>query len=99
MCIRDRGQTQAAVEVAGVEDVEDHSWWVVEEEVTDDALLFRGRGDRVGTGKIDEFDVVLAESEMPDRFLDGHSRPVANILVGAGQTVEKGRFASIGNCL
>ena len=89
-----RGQVQVALEVRRVHEVHDDVGAAVQQVVARHDLLGRVRRQRVHARQVRD-DHVFVAGVLPFLFLNGHARPVANVLAGAGQIVEHRRLAAV----
>ena len=88
-------QVQVALEVGGVDHLDDDIGLAAHEVVARALLLRAVGGKRVDTGEIRDGDVLVTQ-ELGFLFLNRNTRPVANITVGAGDQVEKRGLAAVG---
>ena len=86
------GQVEVALEVRGIDDIDDDVGMTVDQIVAGDDLLARIRGQRVDSRQVDELDVLVV-LEVAGLPLHRHARPVAHVLVIAGELVEQRRLA------
>ena len=89
-----RGQIQVAFQVGRVDQVDDDVRVAIEKIVARDDFLRRIRRERIDAGKIGNRDI-LVFGVLAFLLFNSNARPVANILVGAGQVVEHGRLAAV----
>ena len=89
-----RREVEVALDVRAVHDVQDRVWLLLDEEFARHLLLKRIRRQRVDAGKVLDYHVLVAP-EPAVLLLDGHARPVADVLVGTSQGVEKGGLAAV----
>ena len=89
-----RGQVQVALKVRRVHQVHDDVGAAVQQVVARHDLLRGVRRQRVHARQVRD-DHVLVARVLPFLLLDGHARPVANVLAGTGQVVEHRRLAAV----
>ena len=89
-------QIQAALEVGGVDDVDDDVRPLVQQKVAGDDFLDRKRGQAVSAGQVDDGQVVSIAGYVPFLLFNGDPGPVPDFLAGAGEVVEDGCFAGVG---
>ena len=91
-----RGEVQVALQVRGVDDVDDGVGLTAQQVVTGDDLLGREGREAVGARQVDEatHDVPVAEGAL--RAGHGLAGPVADVLPRAGERVEDARLAGVG---
>ena len=88
-------QIQVTLEVRCVDDVDDDVSCTLDQIVTSNDFLIRIGRQRVDARQVDDFDLRMVFQR--SRFtLDGDSRPVAYVLMIAGELIEQGRLARIG---
>ena len=88
------GEVQVTFQIGAVDDVQDGVGLLLDQIGTGDDL-FQGVGrQRIDTGQVLNDDVFLA-LQLAFLLLDSDTGPVADVLVGAGQIVEQGRFATV----
>jgi len=90
-----QGQVQVALEIAGIDDIDDDVRLIFQDIVASDDFF-----DRVGRQGIDAWQIDQGEQigTPPDHahfLFDGHAGPVASGLTRASQAVEQGGFARI----
>ncbi len=86
-----RGQIKVALEVAGVNDVNDQFGFILQDVITGNAFVLTGSRTRlkgVNAGQVNNCDLSVFISELADNAFNGHARPVADSLMRAGQTVK-----------
>ena len=86
-----RREVEIALEIRGVDDVDDELGLARQDVVAGDAFVFARsvrRGDRIDARQVDEVDRNGAVREAADFLVDGDARPVADFLVGAREGVE-----------
>ena len=94
-------QIQVPFQVCTVNDVDDQIGVFEDDKVVRDNFFFGIRGQRIDAGQINNVNgflnsrVGILLDVRPRFFLNGHARPVADLLVGFGQAVEKSRFAAV----
>ena len=88
------GQIQVALKVGGVDQVDDGVGAAFEQIIARHDLLGRIRGQRVDARQVRDGHVLVARV-LALLLLDGHARPVANVLVGTRQVVEHRRLAAV----
>jgi len=88
------GQVQVALDVGAVDDVQDGVGLLLDQISTGDNFLQRVRRQRVDTGQVLDDDILVA-LQLAFLLFHGHAGPVADVLVGAGQVVEQGRFTAV----
>lgn len=60
-------------------------------------FVFAGGSEGVNAWQIDDFGgASICEGEVALFFLNRHTGPVANLLMGASEAIKKGRFAAVG---
>lgn len=74
-----QGKVQAALQNGRIDDVDDDVHFVAEDKVTRDRLLHRVGGEAVGTGKIDEVDLLVMVADGALHLFDGNARPVGDL--------------------
>ena len=89
-----RGEVQVALKVRAVDDVENDVRALRDEIRSGDDLFQRVGGQRVDTGKVLNDDIVML-AQTAFLFFYRDARPVTDILVGTGQSVEQRRFAAV----
>ena len=89
------GQVQVALEIAGIDDVDDHIRLVFQDVIAGDNFLDRIRGKRVDTGQIDQGEQVGPAPDHTDFLFNGYTGPVARCLPCACQPVEEGCFTAV----
>ena len=87
-----RGKKQAAAQVRGVHDIDDHIGGFLLDIAAGDALLRCEGRHGIGPGQIDRDQGLLSGIGL----LHGHAGPVAHPLAAAGQGVIHGRFSAVG---
>jgi len=90
------GQIQVALQIRAVDDVDDQIRMLIHDEVTRDDFLHRIGGKRVDARQVNQRDLVLLVVEHAFLFLNRDARPVADMLLGTGQTVEQRGLAAVG---
>ena len=91
-------EVEVALEVRGVDDVDDGFGFTREDVVARDAFVFARRsrrGDGVDARKVDELDLGILVFELAGLLIDRHAGPVAHALVGTRQCVEECGLAAI----
>ena len=88
------GEVQVAFEIRCVHDIQDRTCVAACEVIACDDFFVRVRRKRIDTGKVDEFDFLVA-FEGTRLALDRYARPVADILMVAGELVEQRRLARV----
>ncbi len=92
-------QVEVALQVGGVDHVDQQIGVAAQNVVAGDLLIERGLlrdgGEGVGAGQIDQPHVGLRGGEMAFFAFDRHARPVADPLACAGQLVEQRGFAGV----
>jgi len=91
-----QGQVQVALEIAGIDDVDDHVRQIFQDVVASDDFLDRIRGQRIDPGQIDQGKQIGSAPDHTDFFLDRHTGPIACRLARAREAVEQGCFAAVG---
>ena len=77
------GEIEVAFQVAGIDDIDDHVGCLVDE-LSSHIEFFGAVGrERVGAGQVDQVEVVALVVGIAVLGVDGHSRVVAHMLVGA----------------
>lgn len=95
-------EIKVAFEVAGIENAEDKvgcffAFLITDKDVAGDFFIGGICFERVRAGEIDEFELVAVRGEKGARFSgDGGAGVVADLLVLAGEGVEKGGFSGVG---
>ena len=92
------GEVEVALEVGGVDDVDDAFRLAREDVVASDALILArcgGRRDGVDAGKVGDLDFLAAPGVGARLLLDGHAGPVAHVLLGARERIEERRLAAV----
>ena len=90
------GEIEVALQVACVDDVDDHVHALLEQKVSSDDLLLRICGQAVDPGEIDDAEDAIVGPDRALFALDGYARPVADVLVRAGELVENGGLPRVG---
>ena len=93
------GKKQAAAEIGGVHDVDDHIRMLLLNIGAGHAFLCGKGGHRIRTGQVHRHQVLLSCIDFFDRrflFLHRHTGPVAHLLVAARQGVVHGGLAGVG---
>ena len=67
---------------------------LVEDEIACNDLLLRIRTERINAGQINDL-AILHIADIADLLIHGDARKIADVLVGAGQHVEQGGFATV----
>ena len=88
------GQVQVALKVRCVDQVDDGIGAALKQVVARHDFLGRIRRQRVDARQVRDGHVLVARV-LALFLLDGNARPVANVLVGAGQVVEHRRLAAV----
>ena len=92
------GRVKIALQIGGVENVDDERRFAGEDEVAGDAFVLRASAhaaDEIDARQIDKI-VARALVGVGARFLfHRHARPVADSLIAPGQKVEKGGLAAV----
>ena len=91
-----RGEVKVALEVGGVDDVDDHVGHFLREMLPDIEFLGRIARQRVGAGQVDKVEVVAEERGAGFGGIDGHARIVAHAGMGTAGIVEERRLAAVG---
>ena len=85
-------QIEVALEVGGIDHVNQHVGVAAQDVVAGNLLVQRGlRGDGgqgVGSREVDQRDLVVSGGENPLFTLNGHPSPVAHALASAGQLIK-----------
>ena len=89
-----QGQVEIALDVGRVHDIDDAVRLLVEDEIACNDLLLRIRTERINAGQIDDL-AILHIADIADLLIHGDARKIADVLVGAGQHVEQGGFATV----
>ena len=89
-----RGQIQVALQVGRVDQVDDDVRVAIEKIVASDDFLRRIRRERIDAGEVGNRDILVL-GVLAFLLFNSNARPVANVLVGAGQVVEHGRLAAV----
>ena len=89
-----RGQIQVALQVGRVDQVDNDVRVAIEKIVARDDFLRRIRRERIDAGKVGNRDILVL-GVLAFLLFNSNARPVANVLVGAGQVVEHGRLAAV----
>ena len=92
------GEEQAAAEVGGVHDVDDHVGALVPDIGAGDALVGGEGGHGVGAGQIHSRQLCVPRVNLLNKalfFVHGNTRPVTDGFVTARQGVVHGRFSRI----
>ena len=84
-----------ALQARGVGHHHRHIGLTEEDEVAGDFLVFRGRGQRIGAGQVDDAITLVAEVEEALGLAHGLARPVAGVLFQPRQAVENGALARV----
>ena len=90
------GEVEIALEVAGVDDVDDEVGRMVDELLANVEFLWRIGREGVGAGEIDQLDMValiLGEARLR---IDRDATVVAHALMGAGGEIEERGLAAVG---
>ena len=86
-----------AFEIGGVDDVDDEVGVALHQIGAGHVLIGAAAAKQtVDAGQVDDLELLALEQGGARPVLDGHARPVADLLAGAGQEVEQGRLAAIG---
>ena len=89
------GQVQVTFQIGCVHDVQNTVQLVGQHELAcDDLLLGVGR-ERIDTGQVDHIGALALIVDVTGFSIDCDTGPVANVLVGTGQTVEQGGLAAV----
>ncbi len=88
------GEVKVALEVRAVDDVQNGIGARADEVISRYDFLQRVGGQRINARKVGDDDTVMT-FELAFLLLDRDARPVADELVGAGQSVEQGGFAAV----
>ena len=88
------GKVEVPLDVGGVHDVDDTVGMLVQDEIPGDDLLRGVGGEGVDAGEVHHHGV-LALFDGAFLFFDGNAGEVPDVLVAAGQAVEKGGFAAV----
>ncbi|OQA41067.1 MAG: hypothetical protein BWY52_02694 [Chloroflexi bacterium ADurb.Bin325] len=91
-----RGEIEAPFQRGRVDHCHDHVGLLLQEILARDALLLGVGGQAVGARQIDDVERRVAVLKAAGLLLDGLARPVAHVLVQAGQHVEDGGLADVG---
>ena len=89
-------EIEVALDVGGVDDVQNHVRRVLGDEVAGDVFLDGIGRKRVDAGQIDQSGLFALQVKMGLLALHGDAGPVAHILVGAGEGVEQRGLAAVG---
>ena len=90
------GQIEVALNLGGVDDVDDGVGTLPHDEVPGNNLLHGVGGEGVDAGQIHHCDGLAFHLGPALLLLHCHARPVAHVLVGAGEGVEQGGLAAVG---
>ena len=93
-----QGEVEGALQVGGIDDVEQQIRLLALDEATGD-LLVQARllvGQGIDAGQVHQGVVVPLGGKFPHFLVDGDPAPVAHLLAGAGQGVEQGGLAAVG---
>lgn len=93
-----QGEIEGALQVRGVDDVEQQIRLLALDEAAGDLLVQTRLLVRQGidAGQIHQGVVVPSGGKLPHLLVDGDPAPVAHLLAGAGQGVEQGGLAAVG---
>ena len=83
------GQIEVALQIRGVDDVDDGVGRLPDDEIARDDLLHRIGRERVDPRQIDHRDGLAVDIRPALFLLYGHARPVADVLIAASQFVEQ----------
>ena len=89
-----RGEVKVTLKVRAVDDVQNGIGARADEVISRYDFLQRVGGQRINARKVGDDDTVMT-FELAFLLLDRDARPVADELVGAGQSVEQGGFAAV----
>ena len=87
-------EVEVALDVGRIHDVDDAVGLFIQDKVARDDLLLRVGAQRVDARKVDHR-AVLFSADLAHLLVDRHAGEVADVLVGAGESVEKRRFAAV----
>jgi len=90
------GEVEVALQVGGVQHVDDDVDAGVGHEQGGDALVLAAGGKRIGAGQVHDLHGTLGRLEGAAAAFDRDPRPVAYMVPGAGEGVEDGRFSTVG---
>ena len=88
------GEVEISLQIRAVNDVEDGVRALADQIISRHDLLERVRRQRIDAGQVHDDDIIML-FEPALLFFDRDARPVADELVGAGQSVEQGGFAAV----
>ena len=91
-------EVEVALEVRGINNVDDRFSLTRQDVVTGDAFIFTGRGcrrNRIDAGKVDELDLFVAVFEITGLLVDRDAGPVAHALARTSQGIEKRGLAAV----
>ena len=88
------GQVQVTLNVGTIDDVQDGIGLLLDQISTGNHFFQRVRRQRVDTGQILNDNILIA-LQLAFLLFHRNAGPVADILVGAGQIVEQGRFTAV----
>ena len=89
-----RGEIKVTLKVGAVDDVQNGIGALADQVVPGYDFLQRVGRQRVNAGQVGDDDIVML-LELAFLLLDRDARPVADELVGAGQSVEQGGLAAV----
>ena len=90
------GEVEVALDIGGVDDVDDGVRALAHDEVPGHDFLHGVGGQRVDAGQVHHGDVLAVHLGPALLLLHRHARPVAHVLVGAGEGVEQRGLAAVG---
>lgn len=91
-------EVEVALEVRGINNVDDRFSFTRQDVVTGDAFIFTGGGcrrNRIDAGKVDELDLFVAVFEITGLLVDRDAGPVAHALARTSQGIEKRGLAAV----
>ena len=88
------GQIEVALDVGGVDDVDDAAWFFLEQELAGDDLFAGIWRHGIDAGQVGDEGVVVAADDAVFA-VDGDAGEIADVLVGAGELVEEGGLAAV----
>ena len=91
-----QGEIEVALDVGGVDDVQNHVRRVLGDEVAGDVFLDGIGRERIDAGQIDQSGFLALQVKARLLALHGDAGPVAHVLVGAGEGVEQRGLAAVG---
>ena len=90
------GEVEVALQVAGVYDVDDDVWGLLDDLFAHVEFFWRVGAEAICAGKVYQIELVALEVGLPFLGVNGHARVVADAFVGARCKVEERCFAAIG---